>query len=106
MATKEFVDFLIMFFIIMLAFSGSFAMALRLDGTLASTNNIRTRWYATILFLAFLFVCMVMLMNILIAQLSDTYESMRRNAQLEVYLNRAWIVSRVEVNGVPFGCQV
>jgi len=49
---------------------------------------------------------MVMLMNILIAQLSDTYESMRRNAQLEVYLNRAWIVSRVEVNGVPFGCQV
>ena len=49
---------------------------------------------------------MVMLMNILIAQLSDTYESMRRDAHLEVDLNRAWIVARVERNTIAFCCSV
>lgn len=39
-----------------------------------------------------------MLLNILIAQLSDIYNLLRTDAQIEVDINRAWIVAKVELN--------
>lgn len=46
----------------------------------------------------YLFVVMVMLLNILIAQLSDIYDFIRRGADTEVQITKAWVVCRVELN--------
>ena len=52
----------------------------------------------TLLISVYLFVVLVMLLNILIAQLSDIYNLLRTDAQIEVDINRAWIVAKVELN--------
>lgn len=44
MTTREFVDFLIMFAILILAFTGSFALALRMDRKLDAYEHTRTRY--------------------------------------------------------------
>lgn len=64
------------------------------------------REYATVLLLAFLFLSIVMLMNILIAQLSDTYESMKKDAVTEVDMNRAWITAVVELQLNVYGVSI
>ena len=51
----------------------------------------------------FLLTCIVVLLNILIAQLSDTYQNIQGDAQRGLALNRAWIISRVELNSVLTG---
>ena len=51
----------------------------------------------------FLFTCCVVLLNILIAQLSDTYQNVQRDAQRGLELNRAWIIARVELNSLFIG---
>ena len=51
----------------------------------------------------FLLTCIMVLLNILIAQLSDTYQNIQGNAQRGLALNRAWIISRVELNSVLTG---
>lgn len=56
------------------------------------------RWFCTVILIVYMFVVMVMLLNILIAQLTDIYESIRRGAQVEVELHRAAIISAVEMN--------
>ena len=53
-----------------------------------------------ILMVIFLFTCCVVLLNILIAQLSDTYQNVQRDAQRGLELNRAWIIARVELNSL------
>ena len=51
----------------------------------------------------FLFTCCVILLNILIAQLSDTYQNVQQDAQRGLEVNRAWIVARVELNSLYLG---
>lgn len=56
-----------------------------------------------IIMVAFLFTICVLLLNILIAQLSDTYQNVQQDAQRGLEVNRAWIVSRVELNSLYIG---
>ena len=53
---------------------------------------------STIFMVVFIFACCVILLNILIAQLSDTYQKVQQDAQRGLEVNRAWIVARVELN--------
>ena len=46
----------------------------------------------------FLFVTLVIMLNILIAQLIDTYQNVQADAQRGLEVNRAWNVARVELN--------
>ena len=51
-----------------------------------------------IVYMVFLFLVSVVLLNLLIAQMADTYGSVQRDAQQSLTLNRAWIVARIEHN--------
>lgn len=59
-------------------------------------------WLGIVLILGFMFVVIVVLLNILIAQLSDTYQNVQSDAQREVELNRAYIVGHIEKNSLMF----
>ena len=48
----------------------------------------------------FLFLVIVVLLNLLIAQMLDTYGSVQQDAQRSLAINRAWIVARVEHNSL------
>lgn len=61
------------------------------------------RTMSLIIMVAFLFTICVLLLNILIAQLSDTYQNVQQDAQRGLEVNRAWIVSRVELNSLYIG---
>lgn len=52
---------------------------------------------------AFLFTICVLLLNILIAQVSDTYQKVQQDAQRGLEVNRAWIVTKIELNSLFFG---
>ena len=51
-----------------------------------------------IIYITFLFMVIVVLLNLLIAQMSDTYTNVQLDAQRSLAINRAWIVARVEHN--------
>ena len=53
-----------------------------------------------LLYLIFLFVVVVILLNMLIAAMADTYSNVHSDAQQELALARAWIVARVEHNNM------
>ena len=59
-------------------------------------------WLGIVVILGFMFVVIVVLLNILIAQLSDTYQNVQSDAQREVELNRAYIVGHVEKNSLLY----
>lgn len=126
----DFMQFGVVFLVILLAFSGSFFLSLRGDNDVNTNNETSTFWgilivgvrslteaqpvveytgdggYGTIsiiFMLCFLFTCIVILLNILIAQLSDTYQKVQQDAQRGLEVNRAWIVARVELNSFFFG---
>ena len=61
------------------------------------------RTMSLIIMVFFLFTICVLLLNILIAQLSDTYQNVQQDAQRGLEVNRAWIVSRVELNSLYIG---
>ena len=42
----------------------------------------------------------VILLNLLIASMTDTYTNVQRDAQRDLVLDRAWIVARVEHNSM------
>ncbi|XP_067674667.1 transient receptor potential cation channel subfamily V member 6-like [Haliotis asinina] len=123
----DFVQFTALFSVILLAFSGSFILALRGENSLQVHPETGTFWevmftgvriliesdpivayygqdgYSTlscIIMVIFLFTCIVVLLNILIAQLSDTYQNVQTDAQRALELNRAWIIARVELNSI------
>lgn len=56
------------------------------------------RWFAVIVYMVYLFLIGVVMLNLLIAQMADTYGSVQKEAQQSLMLNRAWIVARVEHN--------
>ncbi|XP_055954336.1 transient receptor potential cation channel subfamily V member 3 isoform X3 [Patella vulgata] len=126
----DFLQFLTVFTVFLVAFSGSFVLALRGDNSLVTHKETSSFWeilftgiriliegepvveyygpngFSTlgcILMVIFLFTCCVVLLNILIAQLSDTYQHVQRDAQRGLELNRAWIITRVELNSLYIG---
>ncbi|XP_062579305.1 uncharacterized protein LOC134241263 [Saccostrea cucullata] len=120
-------QFTTFFLFILLAFSGCLLLSLRGEGSLEQFHESSSFW--SILFLGarilieaeriveytelqttsliimavFLFTICVLLLNILIAQLSDTYQNVQQDAQRGLEVNRAWIVARVELNSLLFG---
>lgn len=54
------------------------------------------RWKSLIFYLMFVFVVNILLLNVLIAQMSDTYTKYRDDAHNSLSLARAWIISKVE----------
>ena len=48
------------------------------------------------MYLLFLFTVNVILLNMLIAQMSDTYTSFKEDAHTALSISRAWIISRLE----------
>ena len=53
-----------------------------------------------LVYIVFLFLVIVVLLNLLIAQMSDTYGSVQQDAQRSLVINRSWIVARVEHNSL------
>ncbi|XP_046359517.2 uncharacterized protein LOC124137315 [Haliotis rufescens] len=128
--SRDILQFILFFLVILLAFTGSFTLALKGENALTVHNETSNYWnvmfvgvrtlieayavveYAgeggyppmsTFLMVTFLFFCCVVLLSILIAQLSDTYHYVQRDAQRGLELNRAWIISRVELNSIYVG---
>ena len=54
------------------------------------------RWLSVIIYTVFLFVVITVLLNLLIAQMSDTYTNVQSDAQQSLFINRAWVVAKVE----------
>lgn len=121
----DFSQFAVVFAVVLLAFSGSFFLSLRGDMDIETHSETSTFWrilfvglriltegqpvveytgvdgygkLSLIFMFCFLITCIVILLNILIAQLTDTYQKVQQDAQREVEAGRAWIVARVEWN--------
>ena len=58
--------------------------------------SISCRWLSVIIYTIFLFLVITILLNLLIAQMSDTYANVQSDAQRSLFINRAWIVAKVE----------
>ena len=58
------------------------------------------RWLSVIIYTVFLFLVITVLLNLLIAQMSDTYTNVQSDAQRSLFINRAWIVARAEHNSL------
>ncbi|ELT88017.1 hypothetical protein CAPTEDRAFT_225530 [Capitella teleta] len=135
--SQDIVQFVVVFGIFLLAFSGAIMLSMRGDhGSPSMTNStsiieeqsfwnilfmgIRTlveaqpvvdytnpesgyNWLSQVLMVMYLMTCIVVLLNILIAQLSDTYHNIKIDAQKALELNRAAIVTRVELNSIFAG---
>lgn len=59
-------------------------------------------WLGITLMLLFSFLIAVILLNLLIAQLSDTYQKIQNNAQRELELNRVYVLTQIEKNSFIF----
>nr|XP_022293141.1 uncharacterized protein LOC111103870 [Crassostrea virginica] len=123
----DIVQFTTFFAFILLAFSGCLLLSLRGEGSLEQFTETNSFWsilfvgvrilieaervieytelqtMSLIIMVVFLFTICVLLLNILIAQLSDTYQNVQQDAQRGLEVNRAWIVSRVELNSLYIG---
>ncbi|XP_078322395.1 uncharacterized protein LOC111103871 isoform X2 [Crassostrea virginica] len=123
----DIVQFTTFFAFILLAFSGCLLLSLRGEESLDKFTETNSFWsilfvgvrilieaervieytelqtMSLIIMVFFLFTICVLLLNILIAQLSDTYQNVQQDAQRGLEVNRAWIVSRVELNSLYFG---
>ena len=66
----------------------------------AESYFFECRWFGVIIYAIFLFLVIVVLLNLLIAQMSDTYGSVQQDAQRSLAINRALIVARVEHNSL------
>ena len=58
------------------------------------------RWFGVLLYLVFLFIVVVILLNMLIAAMAATYSNVQSDTQRDLALARAWIVARVEHNSM------
>ncbi|KAK7094110.1 hypothetical protein V1264_007775 [Littorina saxatilis] len=124
---RDFPQFIGVFAIILVAFSGSFVLALRGEDSLGVHNETSNFWeimftgvrilvegqpvleyygpdgyrgFSCFLMVTFLGMSCVVLLSILIAQLSDTYQNVQSDARRRLQLNRAWIITRVELHSV------
>ena len=60
------------------------------------SQSLMSRWLTTILVLVYMAMVVVILLNILIAQLSTTYEDARKIARLQYDVDRMRIITRLE----------
>lgn len=119
-------QFTMLFVFILLTFSGSLLLSLRGEGSLEQFSESSSFWsilfvgvrilieaeriieytelqtMSLIIMVAFLFTICVVLLNILIAQLSDTYQNVQQDAQRGLEVSLALIVSKVESNSLLF----
>ena len=58
------------------------------------------RWLGFTLYLVFLFFVIVIMLNLLIAQMTDTFTNFQLDAQRELAINRAWTISLLERTGL------
>ena len=58
--------------------------------------TLHQRWLGTLFYMTFLFVVAVILLNLLIAQFSSTYEDVTEKAKVSVTLNRTKILAGME----------
>ncbi|XP_062600338.1 transient receptor potential cation channel subfamily V member 5-like [Saccostrea cucullata] len=121
-------QFTTFFLFILLAFSGCLLLSLRGEGSLEQFHESSSFWdilflggrilieseriveytelqtTSLIIMAVFLFTICVLLLNILIAQLSDTYQNVQQDAQRGLRSeNRAWIVAKSRLNSLLFG---
>ena len=54
------------------------------------------RWFSIVMYLAFLFTVIVVLLNLLIAQMSATYEKVQDDVEGNFALARARIIARLQ----------
>lgn len=123
----DIVQFTTLFTCILLSFSGCLLLSLRGEGSLQQFSETSSFWSilfvglrilieaeriieytalqttSLIIMVAFLFTICVLLLNILIAQLSDTYQKVQQDAQRGLEVNRAWIVTKIELNSLFIG---
>ncbi|XP_064627939.1 uncharacterized protein LOC135487787 [Lineus longissimus] len=126
----DFPQFIVLFMVILLAFSGSFLLALKGEGHMGKHEETDSFWHilytgtrtfiegekvveytgddkygtlGSILMVCFLLTVNILLLNILIAQLSDAYQNVQNEAKRALILNRACIVTRVEINSMFTG---
>lgn len=122
---RDFVMFALFFCAVELAFGGTILLVLKAENSLSINKDTSTLWdiwfvglrtmieaqpvvgyteadgygpFATIALLVFLTVIIVILLNILIAQLVTTYQNASTTAQLKFWVNRAWIIAQFEKN--------
>lgn len=62
------------------------------------------RWFSISLYLIFLFVIIVVLLNLLIAQMSNTYSNVQEEAEGTYAVAKATILSRLEKYDSIFNC--
>ncbi|CAH1779693.1 unnamed protein product [Owenia fusiformis] len=130
--TRDIVRFIILFTIILLAFSGSFQLSLRGEGKLAKLNytmsvfgymfiGIRTlveqqpvidythetnnsnNVLSILIMVLYLSACVIVLLNLLIAQMNNRFNCIQYQCQRDLELSRAKIISRIEQNAT-FSC--
>ena len=58
------------------------------------------RWLGCILYLIFLFSVIVIMLNLLIAQMTDTFVNFQLDAQRELAINQAWTICLLERTGL------
>ena len=61
-----------------------------------SPSEFPPRWFSIVMYLVFLFAVIVVLLNLLIAQMSSTYENLLEEEESNFALARARIISRLE----------
>ena len=69
---------------------------LSLQSTSSPILTLHHRWLGTLFYMTFLFVVAVILLNLLIAQFSSTYEDVTEKAKVSVTLNRTKILAGME----------
>ncbi|KAK7500981.1 hypothetical protein BaRGS_00007861 [Batillaria attramentaria] len=104
----DFPQFIVVFSVVLIAFSGAFVLSLRGEDSLDLYYDTSTFWHTMFTGVRILIEGQPVVdytpeYHILIAQLSDTYQNVQQDAQRGLELNRAWIIARVELNGLFMG---
>ncbi|XP_021356112.1 uncharacterized protein LOC110452108 isoform X4 [Mizuhopecten yessoensis] len=121
---NDFFQFMVVFTVFLLVFSGTLLLALRGENQTAIISDTSSFWailflglrilvesekvieytnidpWSCFIMVLFLFSCMVLLLNLLIAQLSGTYQHIQQGAPRGLEVNRAWIVARIELRSM------
>ncbi|XP_074610946.1 transient receptor potential cation channel subfamily V member 4-like isoform X2 [Acropora palmata] len=115
---RDMIRFGVVFFIVFLGFCGALFMILKatdnqdlflsygwlmlaavralVEQQPAEEDYSKFNWLAILIILAYMAMVIVILLNVLIAQLSDTYSEAKRNAKLQYSIDRMVIVTRLE----------
>jgi len=120
---RDITRFSVVFLVVFIGFCGAMFMALKATGSqelftnyawlmLAAVRALveqqpaeedysKFSWLAILILLAYMAMVVVILLNVLIAQLSYTYSEAKRNAKLQYSIDRMRIVTRLEHSRFP-----